>query len=297
MKTPMASSSGRAWLLVAAVALASGCSSTPDRSDELERARAVVGAVESSPDAGKYAAGEITAAHDALRKAEQLAEDGKSAKQVRDAAYLAQRHAEVAGQQIARGQAEAETQRAEAERQRVIAQAREQEAAARVSEAAQRESAANAARVQAEQEAAQARSNAKDLQEQLRELQAKETDRGLVLTLGDVLFDIGQATLRPAAAASIDRLAQFLAQAPDRGVLIEGHTDSIGDEAFNQQLSESRASAVKAALVSRGIDQSRVTAVGLGESAPLASNDNAAGRQQNRRVEIVVSDPRVAATP
>lgn len=278
-------------LVVAFAAVLAGCSSTPEPIEELEQARTLVRQVESSPDAGRYAADDVTAAHDALRRAEQLAEDDASTTEIRDAAYLAQRHAQIAEQRIERARAEAAMQGAEAERQQVLARAREQEAAAREREAAAQTLQAQTARAQAEQEAEQSRQEAARLQEQLREMEARQTDRGLVLTLGDVLFDTGQATLKPGAMGNLDRLAEFLEQAPDRSVTIEGHTDSVGSDAFNQTLSENRANAVRSELLGRGVNASRINAVGLGESVPVASNDNAAGRQQNRRVEIIVSNP------
>jgi outer membrane protein OmpA-like peptidoglycan-associated protein len=252
------------------------CSSTP-KVEELDQARAVVQQVEASPDAGKYAVAELTSAHDAIREGDRLTKAKKSAEDVRQQAYLAQRYADTARQQIARGQAEAQAGKAEEERQRVLLQAREQEAAQ--------------ARAQADEQA----KNAAALQEQLRDLQARQTDRGLVLTLGDVLFDTGQATLKPGANSTVDRLGEFLQRSPERSVTIEGHTDSVGSDSYNQALSESRADAVKSALVSRGIPAQQIVAVGKGEAVPVASNDNAAGRQQNRRVEIIVSNP-VAAT-
>lgn len=286
-------------LLATAVATAiAGCSSTPERNTELEQARVAVSRVENMPDAGKYAAEEVTAAHDALRNAEQLAESKKSDKAVSEAAYLAARHAETAEQQINRGQAEAATQKAQEDRQRVVLQAREQEAAARQRESQARELEAQAARSRAEQDADRARADAEALQQQLRDLQARETERGLVLTLGDVLFDTGQATLKPGAQGTIGRLAQFLRQSTERSVTIEGHTDSMGADDYNQTLSENRAGAVKDALVGQGIDPARILAVGKGESMPVASNGDTAGRQQNRRVEIIISNPvEVAARP
>ena len=111
-----------------------------------------------------------------------------------------------------------------------------------------------------------------------------------MLTLGDVLFDTGEATLKPGAATTIDRLAQFMRDYPERSVRIEGHTDAAGSEETNQSLSERRAQAVREALVARGLESARIDTLGLGEARPIAGNDTPGGRQQNRRVEIVVSD-------
>jgi OmpA-OmpF porin, OOP family len=271
--------------VAAAVAIALGaCSSQPTRNDDLENARVAVQSVETSPDAGKYAAAEVQAAHEALIEADRLAEKKKSSKDVQQAAYVAKRHADIASELIAKGQAEAKTAAAEAERQKVILQAREQEAANARSQA-------DADKQKAQLAAEAAQRNAAQLEAQLRDLQAKQTDRGIVLTLGDVLFDSGQSTLKPGAGSTIDRLAGFLAQAPERSVAIEGHTDSMGSDEYNMSLSENRALSVKSALIAKGVDPTRVVAVGKGEGVPVASNDNSAGRQQNRRVEIIVSNP------
>jgi OmpA-OmpF porin, OOP family len=126
------------------------------------------------------------------------------------------------------------------------------------------------------------------LQEELAELQARQTERGLVVTLGDVLFDVGQATLRPGAVQQVNRLAMALVRHPDRRVNVEGHTDSVGSAEFNERLSQRRAETVRSALISAGVQPERITAIGLGESLPVASNDNTAGRQQNRRVEVII---------
>jgi outer membrane protein OmpA-like peptidoglycan-associated protein len=292
------------FLVASAVALALGaCSSTPERFDEVESARTVVTEVERHPDAGKYAAAEVQAAHDALLQADQLVEKKKSKKSISEAAYLAKRHADTAAEQIARGQAEEKAKAAEEERQKVLLQAREQEAAkARAQAEAEKQRAelqkqqSDAERQQAQIAAENAQREAAELAAQLRDLQARQTDRGLVLTLGDVLFDSGQATLKPGAASTIDRLAAFLERASDRSVAIEGHTDSVGAESYNLSLSENRANAVKAALVAKGIPAERVVTVGKGEGQPVASNDNAGGRQQNRRVEIIVSNPTEVAS-
>ncbi len=294
----MNTSKSRLAVASAVAVIMAACASQPQQISEVEEARLAVQNVESSPDAGKYAAAEVTAAHEALRDAEQLVDKRKSRMEINQAAYLAKRHADIAAEQIAKGQAEEKTAAAEHERQQVLLQAREQEAAAARAraEAARQEAdaqrqAAESARQQAQMTAENAQRQAEELARELRDLQAKQTDRGLVLTLGDVLFDTGKATLKPGAASTIDRLASFLEKSPDRSVAIEGHTDSVGTESFNQQLSEERANAVKEALMAKGIPAERVTTVGKGEDEPVASNSDAAGRQQNRRVEIIVLNP------
>jgi outer membrane protein OmpA-like peptidoglycan-associated protein len=134
-----------------------------------------------------------------------------------------------------------------------------------------------------------------ELQRQIDELQAKETDRGLVLTLGDVLFESGKAQLKSGAAGNLNTLVMFLNNYPNRTVLIEGYTDSVGSDDYNQGLSSRRAESVQAYLVGQGIDRGRLSASGLGESAPVADNESAMGRQLNRRVEVIISNPDLAS--
>lgn len=118
---------------------------------------------------------------------------------------------------------------------------------------------------------------------------ARDSDDGLVLTLGDVVFEAGKATLQPSAMTAIDRLAQMLGVYPERSVRIEGHTDSMGDPKANQELSERRAAAVRDALLARGVEAARVEAIGLGATHPIADNRTESGRQKNRRIDIVLS--------
>ena len=125
-------------------------------------------------------------------------------------------------------------------------------------------------------------------------LKAKPTDRGDVITLGDVLFATGRSELQGSADRSIDALSAFLAGHPERLVRIEGFTDSVGSETANQGLSERRASAVASALSRRGVASQRVAIQGYGESFPIASNETATGRQENRRVEVIISGGDVA---
>jgi outer membrane protein OmpA-like peptidoglycan-associated protein len=160
-------------------------------------------------------------------------------------------------------------------------------------------SGAEVARVQAAADAAAAsiaaEGEASELQRQIDELQARPTDRGLVLTLGDVLFTTGKADLNPSGTASLERLASFLNRYPDRSVAIEGHTDSNGEDDYNLALSQRRADSVKDYLTGHGIGSMRLAASGMGESRPLADNDSATGRRLNRRVEVIIADTPTAS--
>jgi outer membrane protein OmpA-like peptidoglycan-associated protein len=126
------------------------------------------------------------------------------------------------------------------------------------------------------------------LQAEVDALKAKPTPRGLVLTLGDVLFDTGRSELNPGAARKLDQLSEFLMEHPERRVQIDGFTDSVGSDSYNQDLSQRRADSVKAALISRGVDPSRIGSQGYGKSFPVANNVDSGGRQLNRRVEVVI---------
>lgn len=149
-------------------------------------------------------------------------------------------------------------------------------------EAAERE--AQAARVQAQ--AAQQQANT--LRNQLRDYQLRQTAAGAQLVLQDVIFATGRATLRPGATARLQPLVTYLNAAPNVRVRIDGHTDSVGSTAMNQRLSEARAVAVRNALVAAGVSAARIETVGHGETQPIGTNANAAGRQANRRVELTL---------
>jgi outer membrane protein OmpA-like peptidoglycan-associated protein len=257
-----------ALLLSIAVA---GCSDLPERVESLEQARESIDDVSREPLAGRVAAEELAAARNALASADAAFEDREPIELIEHHASVAQRHADISRELVSEAQAREEVERAAAERNRIIADSRAREA-----EAAQR-AAAEAAREL-------------DVQARGRVIEARDADRGLVLTLGDVPFETGQASLKPGATTAIDRLVQFMRDYPERSVRIEGHTDSVGSAVTNQQLSERRAVAVRDALVARGVEATRIETVGHGEARPIAGNDTAGGRQQNRRIEIVVSD-------
>ena len=144
-------------------------------------------------------------------------------------------------------------------------------------------------------DAANSQQQAATLQRQLEEMNAKVTDRGVVLTLGDVLFTSGKADLKAASTGTLNKLAKFLGEYPQRTVMVEGHTDNVGSDEYNQALSERRADGVKAYLIGQGVSAARLTAVGKGKSVAIADNASAEGRQQNRRVEVVVSNTPIAS--
>ncbi len=269
-------------LLGAAVALAlSACATTGDDIPELQAARAVVAQVQSSPLADRVAA-DVNEATNALTKANEAAEKGKDREEIVHLSYVATRNAQIANEKILAVQAEEAVKQGEAERQQVMAQARSREADIARQQANEAMTAAQRAEMEREELERQL--------ESMRDMNAKRTDRGIVLTLGDVLFDVNKSTLKPGAMSSMDRLANFLKQGEGRSVMIEGHTDSTGSDEYNLELSRLRADAVRTALVERGVRPEQIEATGKGETAPVASNDNAGGRQQNRRVEIIIPD-------
>jgi outer membrane protein OmpA-like peptidoglycan-associated protein len=143
----------------------------------------------------------------------------------------------------------------------------------------------------ARSEANAAQMQAEELQRQLDELNAKETERGIVVTLGDVLFATGRSELSGGAPARLSKLAAFLNEYPDRNIAIEGHTDNVGSDSNNMSLSQRRADSVRSYLANQGIAMARLRTTGLGEGSPVASNDTDTGRQQNRRVEVIIENP------
>jgi outer membrane protein OmpA-like peptidoglycan-associated protein len=168
--------------------------------------------------------------------------------------------------------------------------------ASRQVEIAREQARREAARATAEelgerQQVAAAEARAEDLARQLELLKARETERGIVLNLEDVLFEVDRAELQPGVLPDLARLAAFLREHPERPVLIEGHTDSTGSSQYNLDLAEARAAAVEGVLVQDGVPPARIQTRSFGESAPVASNATPAGRQQNRRVEIVIANP------
>lgn len=224
----------------------------------------------------------------------------READSARRSAEYSQRQAQASQRSAEAAQRRSESSRlqSEASQRQSEASQRQSEEARLQSEASQRQAAmerqaANDAQVgeqAARQRTLDAESRSRLLEAQLLELQARKTDRGMVVTLGDVLFDTNLAQLKTGGIRNVERLADFVRQYPQRNVMIEGFTDSTGSDSRNQELSDERAGAVRTALLGMGIGAERITSRGYGDAYPVAGNDTAAGRQMNRRVEIVVSD-------
>jgi len=255
---------------VAALALLVGCASNPTTTAELERARDAVDKVASMPDSSTLASAELKEAQETLRKAEEAARENEPDADVAHLAYVAEQQAGIAEAKMNEAKALEDTKNAEANRNAALLEARERDVA------------------EAERRADRAEADAAAAWREVEE--AQETARGLVLTFGDMLFDTGGSTLKPGAQLLLDKLAAYLQQNPGAHAIIEGHTDNVGSDTMNQALSERRAAAVAAALQARGITGDRLETMGLGESYPVATNDTSAGREENRRVEVVLSD-------
>ncbi len=206
-------------------------------------------------------------------------------------AELARREAEKARRLYMAQSEEAERARAEAEaaRQQALANMTEAERARAEAEAAKRLAAVQAKEAElAKTEAQLAMEEVESLRRRLESLAARRTDKGLVMTLGDFVFDSGQSNIRPEAQGNFGKVMEFLDAYPNRKIRIEGHTDSSGSARLNLRLSQQRADAVKALLVENGVDPARIDAVGMGEDFPIADNSTEAGKAKNRRVEIIV---------
>lgn len=221
---------------------------------QLEQVRSKVTELQNHPNAQQFAALETEDAKKALGQADFAFKEGAEPNEVEHLAYLTERRVELARQTIELRNAEQQLEGVSEQRARARLEARDEQI--------------------------------RQLQE---ELNAKQTDRGSVVTFGSVLFEVSKADLKPAAHAEVQKLARFLQEHSDRKVLIEGFTDSTGSDSFNLQLSQARADSVRHALVRAGVAPERIQTVGLGKAHPVADNGSSASRAMNRRVEVTIS--------
>lgn len=294
--------------LVFAGAMAlSACSTVPTTTPTLDDARADFVAANNNPQIASYAPMEFKQATEALDRANEAAAKRESLDTIDRLAYVAKQRIATA-QEVAKAKAaEVEVANAGRERDRVQLEARTAEAdrAKRDAAAAQAQAAAaqqQAQDAQAQAQAAQAQAaqlaeRSSRLEALLVELHAQKTERGMVVTIGDVLFATDRAELTPNGMATVRKLADIMTQNPDRTVMVEGFTDSTGTASHNKDLSERRAASVAQALTSLGVPRERVAMRGYGEAFPVASNDSASNRQLNRRVEIVLSNQGATIPP
>lgn len=283
-----------------AVAVLSGCGSTPPKNTLLTEAHSNYNDARSNPQVANLAALELKEAGDTLDKADAAMSKGQGSTAVDHLAYLANQKVGIANETAKRKTAELAVSNAGAKRNEVRLEARTTEAneakqqVAMITEVADQQSADLAA---ADANAQRDRATIAQQEQQLKELNAKKTDRGMVITLGDVLFRTGKAQLESGGMHNVQKLADFLKQSPKTKVMIEGHTDSVGSESSNLVLSDRRASAVKMALTDKGISSDRISTHGYGEAYPIAGNDTTAERQLNRRVEVILSDDKGNIAP
>jgi outer membrane protein OmpA-like peptidoglycan-associated protein len=237
-------------------------------------------AAERAAQAQAQAQAEVTRRQQAEEQRLQAEQERLQAEQAKSEAERQQQQAQLAAQQ-----AQQERQQAEAAQAAALAQQQASQAEAQRAQIAAQQ--AEHARLQAEQDKEAMRAR---LMEQLNQvLQTKDSARGLIVNMSDVLFDTGQATLKPGARERLAKVAGIILAYPDLNLQVEGHTDSVGSDQYNQRLSERRAEAVRAYLIAQGVRSSSISAQGFGKAQPIASNTTAAGRQLNRRVEMVVS--------
>jgi outer membrane protein OmpA-like peptidoglycan-associated protein len=301
--------------VVGLLIVAGGCAASAQQRaarSQFERAQAAYQQAEADPNVQMYAQGRLADAQKTLREAEQA----KHSDERLHLSYLAEKKALLASVTGATGKTEQNMEQLRRETSDVLLQKRDRELkAARTesdSKAREAEQWRRLAEARAKDDEAKPRparptddaeakalaaeqAKAAALANELASLKAQHTDRGMVLTVGDVLFAAGRAEVGPGAQRSIDKLAEFLRAYPKRNVLIEGHTDNLGNEDFNIKLSQQRADAVRDLLTARGISPQRIRPKGYGPKFPVVDNDSAAGRQQNRRVEVLVLNEGVSA--
>lgn len=266
------------------------CAAKPEPPEGAADVRSELTALQNDPHLAEHAPVEIREADAAVRIAEQPLSDGETALS-KHRVYIAERKVAIAEARAATRYAEAQRARLSEERDEARLEARTREVGRARDEASRARSAAEAAELSRKEGAAEAEQRAAEFQERIDALEAEVTDRGVVLTLGDILFATGSAELQEGDNSNLDKLVTFLNDYPERRVQIEGHTDNVGSAEYNQELSRRRAEAVGEYLTQRGIDAQRLSTKGIGMKRPVADNSTATGRQQNRRVEIIIENP------
>ena len=278
--------------LAAATILFSACSSTPDNISQIDATMTEYESMKHDPSYQQLVPAALHEAGESVDRLSKLVEDNADQEKLDHQLYLTERELDTVQALYDARAAEQKVADADSRRSDLLLEKKDRQLAEtrREAENAKLAAAAFAQQSQAAQQQLQTmRDRASELQDELETIKAEETEKGLVLTLSNILFPLNKATMKPGADATINKVADFLNEYPGREITIEGFTDSTGSDDYNQKLSERRAAAVKTALVNEGVAPNRITTQGMGEARPIASNDSAAGRQQNRRVEILIS--------
>jgi outer membrane protein OmpA-like peptidoglycan-associated protein len=270
-----------------------GCSSVPPRNSIVESARRDFLVIAQEPYIQKYAPVAYANAKQSMDKTERAWRKDATEEELQHLAYLTRKRVAIAREIAGLNRAEEQIQQAEGQRKDILLEAREDEieSVRRRAETAEQE--AEYARMDAERardDAEQMQLQTGQLSQELSDLEAEQTERGLVITLNNILFDANKTDLKPIADNTLDKIADVLQQYEEHNLMVEGFTDSSGPEEYNESLSQQRAEAVKDALVERGVSPERIDARGYGEQYPIATNNTDTGRQLNRRVEIIVSN-------
>lgn len=279
----------RSLLAAAVIAALTGCSTMAEPNPTLDRAHVNYRALQADPQSALMAPTEMSQADEALRTADAAWTQHDKPGTVDHLAYLAQQRVAIARETSATKTWEQVTATAKTGADAAKARADSDRARTDVAAARQTTQDKTIELAVVKAGALQDKARATELEVQLRDLNAKQTDRGDIISLGDVLFDSNRAEMRGSGQRDMSKLVAFFKQYPKRTALIEGYTDSQGDQDANVDLSQRRAMAVRNALVEQGVATDRLNTRGYGDAYPVASNTTSAGRQMNRRVEIVLS--------
>jgi outer membrane protein OmpA-like peptidoglycan-associated protein len=307
MKLSFTNSMTPVAIAISIILLLGACSSVPKTTTLLEQTRNDFQMAQSNPAVATYAPLEMKQASEALAEANKAEIDRESEQKIDSLAYLAKQKIattqEVAKQKKAeasvensnkqRDQLRLEQRTQEANQSRVVAdqvKVNEEQAKLNAEQSKQATQIAQNETIEAQRLAQESQLKNTKLEEQLAALEAKKTERGIVITFGDLLFNTNQARLSPEGISIAQKLADVLQQNPNRHVIAEGFTDSIGSDQYNQALSERRSMAVRNALIEMGVARNRIAIRGYGESFPVAGKLNSDDRRLNRRVEIILSD-------
>jgi len=275
------------YATVASAIVLGGCATTSEQASVVDKAQSDYQLLASDPNVQKYAVVQLQEAKKSIDKAEALVDSSESDDAINHQLYIVNRKLEITSATAQRRVAEVSTENADERRQQALLEAKEQDLK-------QAQAVAEVYRAQAlaaQEHASEMEDRAVELSQKVDNLTTKKTDRGLVLTFGDILFETAKSSLKPGAERTLERVAEFLDDYPERQILVEGFTDSVGSDSYNRTLSEQRAESVMDALADSGVEQTRMEAKGYGESYPVASNDTSEGRQLNRRVEVLILNP------